>query len=46
MAEYAGGTDSKEMITLEEPELVWPMGRSDQDPSPADRPLVFNPKGS
>jgi hypothetical protein len=33
------------MITLEEPEVVWPMGLSDHDPSLADRPLVFNPKG-
>jgi hypothetical protein len=30
---------------LEEPEVVWPMGLSDHDPSLADRPLAFNPKG-
>jgi hypothetical protein len=33
------------MIIMEEPEVVWPMGMSDQDPSLADRPLLFNPKG-
>jgi len=30
---------------LEEPEVAWPMGLSDHDPSLADRPLVLNPKG-
>jgi hypothetical protein len=30
---------------MEEHEVVWPMGLSDHDPSLADRPLVFNPKG-
>ena len=30
---------------MEEHEVVWPMGMSDQDPALADRPLVFNPKG-
>ena len=30
---------------MDEHEVVWPMGMSDQDPSLADRPLMFNPKG-
>jgi hypothetical protein len=30
---------------MDEHEVVWPMGMSDQDPSLAARPLVFNPKG-
>jgi hypothetical protein len=30
---------------MDEREVVWPMGLSDQDPSLADRPLAFNPKG-
>jgi hypothetical protein len=30
---------------MDEHEVVWPMGLSDQDPSLADRPLAFNPKG-
>jgi hypothetical protein len=30
---------------MDEQEVVWPMGLSDQDPALADRPLVFNPKG-
>jgi hypothetical protein len=30
---------------MEEHEVVWPMGMTDQDPSLADRPLVFNPQG-
>ena len=30
---------------MEEPEVIWPMGLSDQDPALADRPLAFNPKG-
>jgi hypothetical protein len=31
---------------MEEHEVVWPMGLSDQDPSLADRPLAFNPRDS
>jgi hypothetical protein len=30
---------------MDEHEVVWPMGLSDHDPSLADRPLAFNPKG-
>ena len=30
---------------MDEHEVVWPMGMSDHDPSLADRPLAFNPKG-
>jgi hypothetical protein len=30
---------------MDEREVVWPMGLSDYDPSLADRPLAFNPKG-
>jgi hypothetical protein len=30
---------------MDEHEVVWPMGMSDQDPSLANRPLLFNPKG-
>jgi hypothetical protein len=30
---------------VEEHEVVWPIGMSDQDPSLADRPLLFNPRG-
>jgi hypothetical protein len=30
---------------MEDQEVVWPMGMSDQDPSLAERPLTFNPKG-
>ena len=26
-------------------EFVWPVGMSDQDPDPASRPMVFDPKG-
>jgi hypothetical protein len=33
------------MTTMEEHKVVWPMGMTDQDPSLAARPLVFNPKG-
>jgi hypothetical protein len=33
------------VIIMEAPEVIWPMGMSDQDPSLADRPLLFNPKG-
>jgi hypothetical protein len=30
---------------MDEHEVAWPMGLSDQDPALADRPLAFNPKG-
>jgi hypothetical protein len=30
---------------MDEREVAWPMGLSDHDPSLADRPLAFNPKG-
>jgi hypothetical protein len=30
---------------MDEHEVVWPMGMSDQDPSLANRPLLFNPRG-
>jgi hypothetical protein len=30
---------------MDEHEVVWPTGMSDQDPAARDRPLVFNPQG-
>jgi hypothetical protein len=30
---------------MADPDVVWPVGTTDQDPDLADRPLVFNPKG-
>jgi hypothetical protein len=30
---------------MEEHEVVWPTGMSDQDPAARERPLVFNPQG-
>jgi hypothetical protein len=30
---------------MDEREVAWPMGLGDHDPSLADRPLAFNPKG-
>jgi hypothetical protein len=30
---------------MNENEVVWPTGMSDQDPAARDRPLVFNPEG-
>lgn len=30
---------------MADPDIVWPVGTTDQDPDLADRPLVFNPKG-
>jgi hypothetical protein len=30
---------------MDEHEVVWPMGMSDQDPAVGDRPLTFNPRG-
>jgi hypothetical protein len=30
---------------MEEYEVPWPTGMSDQDPAACDRPLVFNPQG-
>jgi hypothetical protein len=31
---------------MDEREVAWPTGMSDQDPAARDRPLVFNPKAS
>ena len=30
---------------MDDDEVVWPTGMSDQDPAARDRPLVFNPQG-
>ena len=30
---------------MDEPEVAWPTGMSEQDPPARDRPLVFNPQG-
>lgn len=30
---------------MDEHEVVWPMGMTDQDPSLGARPLVFDPRG-
>jgi hypothetical protein len=30
---------------MDEREIAWPTGMSDQDPAARDRPLVFNPQG-
>ena len=30
---------------MDEPEVAWPTGMSDQDPPARERPLVFNPQG-
>jgi hypothetical protein len=30
---------------MDEHEVAWPTGMSDQDPAARDRPLVFNPQG-
>jgi hypothetical protein len=37
--------DTKKAATMDEHEVVWPMGMTAHDPSLANRPLVFNPKG-
>ena len=33
------------MTVMDEHEVAWPTGMSDQDPAGRDRPLVFNPQG-
>ena len=30
---------------MADPDVVWPVGTTDQDPDLADRPLVFDPRG-
>jgi len=35
----------RKVIVMDEHEVVWPTGMSDQDPAARDRPLVFAPEG-
>jgi hypothetical protein len=42
----ATGRHKEEATTvMDEHEVAWPTGMSDQDPAARDRPLVFNPQG-
>jgi hypothetical protein len=40
-----GRHKEEETTVMDEHEIVWPTGMSDQDPAARDRPLVFNPQG-
>jgi hypothetical protein len=40
-----GRHKEEETTVVDEHEIVWPTGMSDQDPAARDRPLVFNPQG-
>jgi hypothetical protein len=40
-----GRHKEEETTVMDEHEVAWPTGMSDQDPAARDRPLVFNPQG-
>ena len=40
-----GRHQEEETTVMDEREIAWPTGMSDQDPAARDRPLVFTPQG-
>jgi hypothetical protein len=40
-----GRHKEEETTVMDEHEVAWPTGMSDQDPAARERPLVFNPRG-
>jgi hypothetical protein len=40
-----GRHKEEETTVMDEHEVAWPTGMSDQDPAARERPLVFNPQG-
>jgi hypothetical protein len=40
-----GRHKEEETTVMDEHEIAWPTGMSDQDPAARERPLVFNPQG-